>query len=387
MSPNAENWQSFIVAYCKFLSVDYSLQRAEIIESANQEAMAREARFDVFSNLLKKGDALLLGHHLDDQIETVIYRLLRGSGSQGLSGIPSDRKLREGRVFRPFLTLTRTCIHEIAKARGLNWIEDETNKEDRFDRNYLRNRVIPQISARWPDYHKRIKKTIKLSKDGEVLAQSIFKSDLDKLDLQDERGGLSINLEKLKNLDRIRQGNVIRYLPTLLGYSPPNYNVYNEFFASFLGARLDGCPFLKCCGYQYRRFRNKIYVVREKLYQEKVIKFPITWDVSSTLILPDGSSLEAVEVNSGGIQLPQTMSLDIEVRRGGEKCRPAGRARTQTLKKLFQEYSLEPWWRSHIPLLYCRGMLVAVGDLWICQGWIAHSGERGLKIIWKHNSE
>ena len=86
------------------MSVDYSLQRAEIIESANQEAMAREARFDVFSNLLKKGDALLLGHHLDDQIETVIYRLLRGSGSQGLSGIPSDRKLREGRVFRPFLT-------------------------------------------------------------------------------------------------------------------------------------------------------------------------------------------------------------------------------------------------------------------------------------------
>ena len=115
MSPNAENWQSFVVAYCKFLSVDYSVQRVEIIESANQEAMAREARFSVFSKLLKKGDALLLGHHLDDQIETVIYRLLRGSGNQGLSGIPFDRKLREGRLFRPFLTLTRTCIHEIAK--------------------------------------------------------------------------------------------------------------------------------------------------------------------------------------------------------------------------------------------------------------------------------
>ena len=78
LSPNAENWQSFVVAYCKFLSVDYSVQRVEINESANQEAMAREARFGVFSKLLKKGDVLLLGHHLDDQIETVIYRLLRG---------------------------------------------------------------------------------------------------------------------------------------------------------------------------------------------------------------------------------------------------------------------------------------------------------------------
>ena len=127
-------------------------------------------------------------------------------------------------------------------------------------------------------------------------------------------------------------------------------------------------------------------MVREKVGEIKTPNFPITWDISSSLTLPDGSSLEAIEVHSGGLQLPQTMSFDVEIRRGGERCRPTGRGRTQTLKKLFQEYSLEPWWRSHIPLLYCRGLLVAVGDLWICNGWMVNSGERGLKIIWKHNS-
>ncbi|MAH73537.1 MAG: tRNA lysidine(34) synthetase TilS [Cellvibrionales bacterium TMED49] len=386
LSQNSEDWQSFVVEYCKLLSVNYSLHPVKIIDSANQEANAREARFDVFSKLLKKGDALLLGHHLDDQIETVIFRLLRGSGSQGLSGIPFDRELREGRLFRPLLTLTRTSILEIAKSRCLNWIEDETNSENRFDRNYLRNIVIPQINARWPNYQKRINTTIKLNKDAQMLAQSIFLSDLDNLDLQDERGGLSINLGKLKTLERIRQANVIRYLPTILGYSPPNHHVHNEIFASFLGARIDASPFLKCCGYQFRRFRNKVYVVREKVGEIKTPNFPITWDISSSLTLPDGSSLEAIEVHSGGLQLPQTMSFDVEIRRGGERCRPTGRGRTQTLKKLFQEYSLEPWWRSHIPLLYCRGLLVAVGDLWICNGWMVNSGERGLKIIWKHNS-
>ncbi|MAJ79969.1 MAG: tRNA lysidine(34) synthetase TilS [Porticoccaceae bacterium] len=386
LSPNSKDWQRFVVEYCKRLSVGYSLQHVEIINSANQEAKAREARFDVFSKLIKKGDALLLGHHLDDQIETVLYRLLRGSGSLGLSGIPLDRNFREGRLFRPLITLTRTCILEIAQSRGLNWIEDETNSENRFDRNYLRNCVIPHIKTRWPNYQKRINTTIKLNKDAQMLAQSIFKDDLDNLDLRDERGGLSINLEKLKTLARSRQGNVIRYLPTLLGYPPTNYNVHNEFFSSFLAARIDGSPFLTCCGYQFRRFRNKVYVLHKNLSEIKASNFPITWDISSSLILPDGSMLEAVEVDSGGLQLPQTMSFDVDVKRGGERCRPSGRGRTQTLKKLFQEYSLEPWWRSHIPLLYCRCLLVAVGDLWICDGWKAHSGERGLKIIWKHNS-
>ena len=385
LSDNADQWQQFTQDYCRQLDVDYHAEKIQLVVTGEGiEAAAREARYAVFEKRLKQNGLLFLAHHADDQVETVLYRLLRGSGSKGLAGIPETRPLGMGQLIRPLLAYSKQAIQREAVERDLNWIEDESNLDDRFDRNYIRNQVIPVIAKRWPDYPQTIMHSAGLSDQANQLSKDLALEDLASLDELNERAGWSISIEALTNLSTLRQRNFLRYWSEIQHLSAPSSKIINEILSSVVGARQDASPEIVWQSQCWARFQNRLYLLNHS-NQQVPQDFPISWNMQNCLLLADGSQISAESSKDKGL-LVAVESLEVRYRQGGERCKPEGRGHSNSLKKLLLEYQLPPWLRDRVPLFYVNRELVAVGDLWVCEDWVAEPNQSGVKIKWHVDS-
>lgn len=386
LSDNADQWQGHAEAFCGSLGVKLHCETVAVSAgSEGVEAAAREARYRVFERLLDKGQLLLLGHHADDQVETVLYRLLRGSGVKGLSGIPITRSIAKGQLIRPLLAWQKSALRTYADQHKLSWIEDESNGENTFDRNYLRNQVIPEIAARWPDHTQRIGHSARLSQETAELLAALAEEDLQRLDPALERGGWSLSLVAFAALPVARQKNILRQWPGVHGLPLPGHKIIDEIMSALVLAREDASPKVQCQGMQWARFRNRLYLLRLEA-PFNADNSQLIWQLDQPMLLADGSRLVAEKALGQGLCLKSNQSLRVGTRHGGERCQPAGRQHSNSLKKLLQEFNLEPWWRDRIPLLYRGETIVAVGDLWICEGHQAQSDHEGVTFHWQLNS-
>ena len=387
LSDNADEWQSHAEGFCQSLGVQLRCETVSVKGAGEGlEAAAREARYQVFSRLLQTDGLLLLGHHADDQVETVLYRLLRGSGSKGLSGIPVSRTLASGRLIRPLLQWQKTQLRSFAEQHNLNWVEDETNLQSTFDRNYLRNQVVPEIAGRWPDYAHRIGHSAQLSRDNEDLAEAVAADDLQALDIRIERGGWSLCLDVFATLSAVRQRNVLRHWPDLYQLPLPGHKIIDEIIDSVVQARKDAAPKLLSQGIRWGRFRKRLYLLTAAS-DYGAVKEDLHWHIEQLLVMPDGSRLSCKKMLGQGLVVAAGQSVTVRTRRGGERCQPVGRQHSNSLKKLLQEFNLEPWWRDRVPLLYMGEQLVAVGDLWVCEGYQAAPNQQGIGIHWHLGSQ
>jgi tRNA(Ile)-lysidine synthase len=385
LSDNADQWQQFTQNYCRQLDVEFYAEKIQLVVTGEGiEAAAREARYAVFEKRLKQNGLLFLAHHADDQVETVFYRLLRGSGSKGLAGIPETRPLGMGQLIRPLLAYSKQAIQREAVERDLNWIEDESNLDDRFDRNYIRNQVIPVIAKRWPDYPQTIMHSAGLSDQANQLSKDLALEDLASLDELNERAGWSISIEALTNLSTLRQRNFLRYWSEIQHLSAPSSKIINEILSSVVGARQDASPEIVWQSQYWARFQNRLYLLNHS-NQQVPQDFPISWNMQNCLLLADGSQISAESSKDKGL-LVAVESLEVRYRQGGERCKPEGRGHSNSLKKLLLEYQLPPWLRDRVPLFYVNRELVAVGDLWVCEGWVAEPNQSGVKIKWHVDS-
>src|SRR5690606_18452433 len=175
------------------------------------EDAAREARHKIFRQYIKKGDLLLTAHHADDQTETLLLRLLRGAGPRGLAAMARQRLLGEGAIFRPLLEFSRAQLETYARAEQLHWIDDESNLDLHYDRNFLRHKIIPQLQQRWPQLPKRVQQSADLCADSETLLTELAEGDLRQADMRPERVGHSINLAALRQWSVARRHNLLRY--------------------------------------------------------------------------------------------------------------------------------------------------------------------------------
>jgi tRNA(Ile)-lysidine synthase len=385
ISENAGNWQAQVAQYCQQLGVLLVTEKITLINSGEGlEAEARNARYEVFERLLEPNGLLFLGHHADDQVETVLYRLMRGSGAKGLSGMPNKRVLGKGYVVRPFLDCAKSALENEAQLRNLTWIEDESNLDSRFDRNYLRNAVIPKISQRWPDYSQSIKRTAELSSESDQLAKELAVLDLQALELKEERAGWSISIKAFLMLSPLRQKNILRYWSELQSLVPPGMTIIDEVLTSVLTARQDACPEVIWQSQRWSRFKNRLYLLQCTSQEFKAEQI-FSWDMQNQLDLDVSNHLRVDKQKGQGIR-STVKQVEIRFRRGGERCKPAGRSHSNSLKKLFLEYELVPWLRDRVPLFYVDEQLIAVGDLWVCEDWLAGSDEIGQMIHWQVDS-
>ena len=387
LSPASGHWQEACAHACDDLGVRL-ISRKVRVEAAGKgvEQAARHARYRVFEALLGEGDLLLMGHHLDDRVETVLYRLLRGSGPAGLAGMPAQRALGQGRLLRPLLDFSRMQLEHYARAHCLEWVEDESNARLDFDRNYLRQRVVPAVAARWPDYRQRIARTAANCDSAALALQELAELDLASGGERRERLGDSISLRAVSALSRPRQENLLRHWAALRRRGPAGHRTVAEVLATLLPARADSMPVVRWENGEFRRFNDRLYLL-PPLTGAPGDRSPVAVflpPAGGAVPLMDGMVLRIVAADGGrALAVGHGDEIAIGYRRGGEYCRPADRSRGGSLKKLLNEYRLEPWLRDRIPLIYINGELAAVAGLFVCREHCCGKTESGIDFKWE----
>ena len=389
LSPKASEWQAHAERFCQSRGVTCHSERVEVkLDGEGPEAAARKVRYAVFETLLRPDGILLLGHHQDDQSETLIYRLMRSSGPVGLSGIPAMRSLGAGRLYRPLLSWPKEALQAYALNKNIKWVEDTSNSRNDYDRNFLRNRLIPILAERWPDYRQRLRGVSEISEDSSKLCRDLATHDMKALQSRPERAGFSLLIDSFNQLSRVRQKNVLRHWGGTQDRCAPSRKIIDEIIKAVIEARVDASPKVVCQDTEYRRYNGRLY----RLDSIKLMGQPddqpldMSWQHSEILNLGGGMQLVGKPSLGDGLRAPQSGILRVANRRGGEHCHPAGRPHSNTLKKCLQEFGLEPWWRDRVPLIYLDQQIVAVADLWVCDGWRAKQGETGIKFHWHDNS-
>ncbi len=368
LQAQAAQWSRHCEANCQQWQVPLTIKEVQVqSQGEGLEAAARTARYEVFDQALQTGEGLLLAHHADDQAETLLFRLLRGSGAKGLAAMAETRALGAGALYRPLLSVTSQQIEEYAHRHNLQWVEDPSNQDDTFDRNFLRNRLLPLIETRWPSAKKNIAKAAQLLQQSNSIVSDVIAKEFKALNYLKARLGSAVDVKVLRAYSISYQAELIRYWCQQERLPAPDFTQFEKVFE-----QLEKGQDSSWKGALLKHFNGRLYLLPDRQAKEFV-----SCDLTlGQLLLNSESSLEVLEHQGSGLK---PGSYRVLMRQGGERCKPAGRARSQTLKRLLQEYELEPWLRSEVPLIYSGDTIAAVGDLWVCEGFVQHNGYR---VIW-----
>ncbi|MYF69362.1 MAG: tRNA lysidine(34) synthetase TilS [Proteobacteria bacterium] len=370
LHPDSKTWERRCRAAAAALGVGYRSLRCpvEAVPGESLEARAREVRYRALTELLAPGETLLTAHHADDQLETVLLRLLRGTGVRGLRGIAPLHPFGAGFLARPLLGMSRAEILAAARDWGLEWIEDPSNRDTRFDRNYVRAELIPRITERWP----AAARTVGRAASQMAQAQQI----LDEAALADAPGDPErIECTVLRDLSPVRRRNVLRHSMVRLGLPMPDTRQMDELLRALDVRRRDAKTTVQWPGGEARIYRDRLY-----LLEPLPAASPPGYSGKVSLARPwSGPEGKIRLVASAGHGLPANWAeegFSVRFRKGGERFRPIGRPHSRPLKKWLQEAGVPPWLRARIPLLYREDALVAVGDLWVAHSAADRAGNR-----------
>ena len=343
--------------------IDFRLIQLEMNKNPGEsiELAARNARYKEFEKILNTGDVMLFAHHADDQVETFLQQALRGAGVQGLSGIPESRPLGKGCLLRPLLDVSRSELEEYAQANELKWVEDPTNHKSDFDRNLLRNEIIPQLEKRWPGAKKGILRSLSHCREASKQIDDESTELLTDIAQQNQ-----LIVAKLSELDFVQQKNVIRLWIRNNNIVLPNTERLESGIKSLIGAAVDKNPILDWDYGIIRRYQGLLYL--EKM-QQHIAREELSWDLCSAIKIDNETALEPKCISGVGLSKEYASRADITIkyRKGGERCRPFGREGSHELKKLFQEYKIPPWMRDKIPLIYIGGEIAVVVGCCYCK--------------------
>lgn len=383
LHPDSARWSQHCADVAAALGVGFASARVSIDTSASRsvEALAREKRYRALAAMLEPGEMLLTAHHDDDQLETVLLRLFRGAGVRGLRGVLESAALERGLVGRPLLGFNRSELLAIANAWQLQWIEDPSNRDPRFDRNYVRHAIVPAIEARWPAVASTVAQTAARLVDAERSLEDLAAIDAAGLDEPSR-----VPLESLSALEPHRQRNLLRFLLIRCALPLPSARQLEELVAALTVTRRDAQVRVHWPGAEARVYGGKLYLMAE-LPQASLPDARGAIGPDAPWVGPEGRlELEAVSAGQEALAIPDQWirgGLSVRFRAGGERLRPSGDAHHRELKKLLQEAHIVPWMRSRIPLLYHDGELVAVGDLWVADARGIETGaERAWRVRW-----
>ncbi len=353
LTPAAELGIEFSVVY-----VDASASNGDSPEDA-----ARKVRYKALGSELKAGECLLTAHHADDQAETFLLQLMRGAGAAGLAAMPESKDFAAGWHCRPLLVYTRQEILAYAEAEGLHWIDDPSNSNTDFDRNFLRQTILPRLQQRWPAVARSISHSAQYQQESLELNQALARIDLAAVITQDAD---ILSIARLQKLDRTRQLNLLRYWLRQRAGRPPSRNVLLELTESLLVAAPETSPLLHWGDYELRRYQQKLYLLPES--SENYSELCVPWDGQTPVRLAEHIIVSAVDSHTPGLDPSlREQKLSLRFRRSGERLQVAGKTHHQDLKKLMQEAGIPPWQRARIPLLYVDDELACVCGYWLAE--------------------
>jgi tRNA(Ile)-lysidine synthase len=356
LSPNASAWRNHCQDFCNWLQVPLTIQAVEFNRKTNIEAHARTARYQALSSLLAQQECVLLAHHADDQAETVLLQLFRGTGIDGLSAMASIQPLGLGELARPLLSHTRERLEIYAHQHDLHWIDDESNDNHHFSRNYLRQKVMPLLEDKWPSVVKNIITCAQHCHQAQVNLEDL--AILDYCDLQTAPHILPITDLKTKSFARLV--NVLRYWLKKNQVKTPTTNILQRIVTELVYARKDAIPCVEWGNVRIRRFQEQLYLITNLECNSGSLETrsaSICWENFPAQLSIAHGYLSA-QPASQGLCIPAGSKIIVRFRQGGETF--YWRGQTKSLKKLLQQWRIPPWKRETIPLIYINNDLAAV---------------------------
>lgn len=354
LQASADEWAAQCQAQCAAFGVPLQVLRVQVDVQHPQgpEAAAREARYAALRAQLSAGVVLLTAHHAGDQAETILLRLLRGTGVEGLAAMAVTSALGEHTLWRPLLRTPRGALLGYAQRQGLRWIEDAHNRDPRYARSWLRAQVMPALRARWPDADAQLARAADHAADAALLLTQLADGLLHKL--KGENGGLSVS--GLLQLGAAERRLVLRHWLQRQGLPPPFAQTLQQLDTDVLPAGATAMPLLRWPGAEFRRYRDQLFAGRT--LQAVPDDLCLDWDGTAPLALPAGLGLLCSET-------PQTMQVRFAV--PGLRIRLAGQPHSRSLKQLSQEAGVPPWWRSRLPIIFVNRTVVSIAGHWNTQ--------------------
>lgn len=352
LSKYADDWQAFCKQLCDTLDITFYAAQVKIDRKTRTslEQQARDARYLALDQLSPTGSIILLGQHLNDQLETLLLRLKRGSGLQGLTAMRQTRILSSGReCLRPLLNVTRQDIEQFAADFTLEHITDDSNSDERFDRNFIRQQVVPLLSERFKGFEKSAVRSVSLLQQQQDVLDEYTQQDLQQC--QNNQQGLSCL--GLANYSAARQANVLRSWLGQFTALMPSQQQTLQILNQGLTAQADAQLLIQLAHGQVRRHQQFLYFVRDTVE-------PLSQLVTDTeLLLSDGRSL--VQLTGEGIRKPlPNEQVSVHFNCPQASIKPLKKPGHNTLKHWFKDAKVAPWLRANVPLIFYNEQLVYV---------------------------
>ena len=376
----SSNWEDFCKKECEKYKVTFkSIKIQEDCPKENSvEAWARNMRYKLISKHVKKNDILITAHHKDDQVETFFLQLLRGSGVHGLASMPVIKEFKNGFHVRPFLSFQRNEITKYAKENNISWIDDETNLDINYQRNFLRHNVLPTIDANWLSYRESILRVISHQADSMKIHNEIAQLDMEKISCNDTS---NLHVGLIKELSEERKKNLIFFWLKNLNLETPSSKHMKQIISALINSDQQKSPCVNWGNTEVRRYKKFLYASNIVDNHESDIE--ITWDINSPLMI-EGETLTTIESQGKGLskECIKDANIIIRYRHGGEKIYTNSLSQSKSIKQLFQERSVLPWLRNKIPLIYINDELAVVPGFCVGRKFSADKNESSLDILW-----
>lgn len=354
ISDSAAQWGEFCQQQCKVADVAFTQVTVQLCGQANLENNARQARYAALQQFITSPKHVLVtAHHADDQIESLLLALKRGAGPAGLAGIAKARAFSQGKIERPLLPFSRAQLADYAAQYQLTWVEDDSNTDTAFDRNFIRHTITPVLKARWPHFLSAAQRSIQHLANLQDLAD-YYTAQLYPDCVQEGK----LNLKVLQQQPSLQQDLLLRHWLKVYGLNPSTQWL-QTLFQDVINARHDASPVLMLAGYQIRRFDQHLYILNEQ--ESDFLTDTLSWHGESVLSLPEniGALLFLNHAQAEAIPI-RHCQLNVEFGKLSLPFKPASSHVHKPLKQWFKLWRVPPWQRGRIPLLVHNNQLIAV---------------------------
>jgi tRNA(Ile)-lysidine synthase len=384
LSPNADFWTQHCKETCAKYAVPLLLSQVKVDAKSGLgiEASARSARYQALYQA--QADMICLAHHQDDQAETFLLQLARGSGVKGLAGMAAIDLQRK--LLRPLLEVDRATLESYAHQHQLQWVEDESNEDTAFDRNFIRHEILPMFKTQYPAINKTLSRTARHLAEASQLLEELAKIDAESAIIKTSDSLFAkLDLKRLVLLSEVRAKNLIRWwlvmhqscLPNLL---LPSADVLDQIVNQLLHTQSDTKVKIKVGQHLFvRKYLENAYLVVE---HPSVPSFNILWQGEAEIKISEGVHLTFNKQQGEGLSLQKLAHVKLRVknREGGERFKPDIGRPKRTIKRMLQEYNIPPWQRECLPLVFMDEILVAIPNLAVDADLKASPSELGLVI-------
>lgn len=376
LSHNASDWQQFCQNLSASLGINFRFSKVNLAKHnrTSLEALAREKRYACLSDELSDNSYLLTAHHQDDQLETVLLALKRGSGNTGLQGIQKKQQLHKGYLIRPLLDFSREQLAAYAALFQLDWIEDESNQDQVFDRNFIRQSITPLLKQRWPGIAKAVARSAAIFQEQQQVLDEMAAADFRQI-VESLLNQQVLPVKKLALLSPGRRNNLLRFWFKKNNLAYPSAVQLQTLWTDVALANKDAQPVLQFKGKSIRRYRDHLYFVEDNKMLHSAAQ-TIRWQGQETLALRDG--LVKLSFKLGKDKQAASALLDFAGKAKVEicfrpqlpadlTCLPVGRRGSRSIKKLLHEYHVPPWLRDLVPFIVIDGEVKIAVGLWVCE--------------------